>query len=84
MLIYPELLETSYVSIIMVLTSLSQLPAAKSTYGNRIPISADTEVNIPGFYIDADFCHGETTDVGAPWVLRQEGTHARVRDLVIV
>jgi len=65
------------------ITSIKQLPACKSTYGARIGITADTDVNIPGMYLDFDG-GGESTALGARWTLRQEGTEARVRDLVIV
>ena len=67
----------------MDITSLKQLPASSSTYGARIGITADTEVNIPGMYLDFDG-NGDSLAEGARWTLRQEGTEARVRDLVIV
>ena len=57
--------------------SLSQLSASHPT-----TIRPDTEVTVPGCYIDFDG-NGEMTAKGARWTLRDAKTDARMRDLVV-
>jgi hypothetical protein len=58
--------------------SLNELSATSPTI-----ISADTECNIPGYYIDFDGNTQDCAEPGARWTLRAIDTEARVRDLVI-
>jgi hypothetical protein len=61
------------------ITNLKQLDAKKPT-----EITSDTEVDIPGCYLDWDGNKGSPTAVGAKHTLRSESNDARLRDLVIV
>ena len=62
-----------------VIQSLSDLNASAPT-----PISEDTNVLVPGCYLDWDGGKvGTATAKGARYTLRAIGTDARLRDLVI-
>jgi hypothetical protein len=60
------------------ITSLDQLSAAAPTR-----INPNTNVTIPGTYLDFDGNKTNSCARGARWTLRAEGTDARIRDLVI-
>jgi hypothetical protein len=60
------------------ITSLNQLSAAAPTR-----INPNTNVNIPGTYLDYDGNKTNSCAHGARWTLRAEGTDARLRDLEI-
>lgn len=61
------------------ITRLNQLNARGTT-----EITADTEVVIPGCYIEWDGNGSSQKAVGARWTLRSNSNDARLRDLVIV
>ncbi len=58
--------------------SLKELSASTPT-----PIDADTECNIPGYYIEWNGNGQDCAAPGARWTLRELSTGARVRDLVV-
>jgi hypothetical protein len=60
------------------ITNLKQLDTKKPT-----EITADTEVVIPGCYLDWDGNKGSPSAVGARHTLRAKSNNARLRDLVI-
>lgn len=60
------------------ITSLDQLSSNHPT-----KISADTEVNVPGCYMDFDGNTKRRTEPGSRWTLRDSKTDARMRDLVV-
>jgi len=61
------------------ITNLKQLDTKKPT-----EITSDTDVNIPGCYLDWDGNKGSPTAIGARHTLRAKSNDARLRDLVIV